>query len=410
MTFRGFAARQVRTPQGSLPGDCRRFPQLLYCEPTMGRNIEVVRVEARSSTEREFIAFPKRLYRGCPQWVPWFDLDMRALLRRRHPFFGQASGEFFLVREGGRTLARACVVKNPAYIAQHKARCGHFYFFDAEDDAQAAEALMSRLLEWTRGQGLEMLRGPMLLGGASGSGVLIEGFDRRAAMTMMQYNHAYYSRLLEGLGFRKHVDLLSMDLPPATFRLPERVSAIAGKVLERGRFQVLRFRSKRDLSRVADRVAELYNATLADHLEDYPLSPEELQQVKKDLLVIADPHLAKILAYDGQIVGYLFAFPDLSAALQKNQGRLGPVELLRLLRGMKASDGLIINGMGILSHYQRLGGNALLYSELEKTVADRTFRSAELVQVSERTELMLRDIQTLGARVCKVHRIYERSC
>ncbi|MCX7037648.1 MAG: hypothetical protein NT005_00640, partial [Spirochaetes bacterium] len=66
--------------------------------------------------------------------------------------------------------------------------------------------------------------------------------------------------------------------------------------------------------------------------------------------------------------------------------------------------------MGILSQYQRLGGNALLYSELEKTVADRTFRSAELVQVSERTELMLRDVKTLGARVYKVHRLYERSC
>jgi GNAT superfamily N-acetyltransferase len=376
----------------------------------MERNIEVVQVEARSSMEREFIAFPKRLYRGCPQWVPWFDLDMRALLRRRHPFFGQASGEFFLVREGGKTLARACVVKNPAYIAQHKTRCAHFYFFDAKDDAQAAEALMARLLEWTRGQGLEMLRGPMLLGGASGSGVLVEGFERRAAMTMMPYNYGYYARLLEGLGFRKHIDLYSMDLPPASFRLPERVSAIAGKVLERGRFQVLRFRSKRELSRVADRVAELYNQTLADHLEDYPLSPEELQQVKKDLLVIADPRLAKILAYDGQIVGYLFAFPDLSAVLQKNRGRLGPVKLLRLLLGIRGSDGLLINGMGILPQYQRLGGNALLYSELEKTVAQRTFRNAELVQVSERTELMLRDIQTLGARVCKVHRLYERSC
>jgi hypothetical protein len=376
----------------------------------MARNIEIVQVEPRGPTEREFIDFPKRLYRGCPQWVPWFDLDMRALLRRRHPFFGQATGEFFLAREGGKTLARACVVKNPAYIAQHGARCAHFYFFDAEDDAQAAEALMTRLLEWTRGQGLEMLRGPMLLGGASGSGVLIEGFELRAAMTMMLYNYPYYSRLLEGLGLRKHVDLLSMDLPPASFHLPERVSAIAGKVLERGRFKVLRCRSKRDLSRVADRVAELYNATLADHLEDYPLSPEELQQVKKDLLVIADPRLAKILSYDGQIVGYLFAFPDLSAALQKNQGRLGPVELLRLLRAMKTTDGLLINGMGILSQYQRLGGNALMYSELEKTVADRTFRSAELVQVSERTELMLRDVKTLGARVYKVHRLYERSC
>ena len=376
----------------------------------MDRDIEVVPVEARSPAEREFIDFPKRLYRGCPQWVPWFDLDMRALLRRRHPFFGHATGEFFLVRKEGRTVARACVVKNPAYIAQHKTPCAHFYFFDAENDPQAVEALMDRLLEWTRGQGLEMLRGPMLLGGASGSGVLVEGFEHRAAMTMMPYNYAYYPRLLENLGFRKHIDLYSMDLPPSGFRLPERVSSVAEKVLARGRFKVLRFQTKRDLSRVADRVAELYNQTLADHLEDYPLSPEELEQVKKDLLTIANPRLAKILAYDGQIVGYLFAFPDLSAALQKNKGGLGPVQLLRLLRGIRASDCLLINGMGILPQYQRLGGNALLYSELEKTVAHRAYRHAELVQVSERTELMLRDIQTLGARVYKVHRMYERSC
>jgi hypothetical protein len=269
---------------------------------------------------------------------------------------------------------------------------------------------MARLLAWTRGEGLEMLRGPMLLGGASGSGVLVEGFERRAAMTMMPYNHAYYAGLLEGLGFRKHVDLYSMDMPPDRFRLPERVSEMAEKVLQRGRFRVLRFRSKRDLSRVADRIADLYNKTLADHLEDYPLGPEELLQVKKDLLAIADPRLAKILSYDGEIVGYLFAFPDLSAALQKNRGRVGPVELLRLLSAMKRSEGLLINGMGILPQYQRLGGNALLYKELERTVSDRTYGQAELVQVSERTELMLRDIQTLGARVSKVHRLYERSC
>jgi hypothetical protein len=376
----------------------------------MGGNIEVLRVEARGAAEREFIEFPKRLYRGCPWWVPWFDLDMRALLRRRHPFFLRANGEFFLARRSGKTLARACVVKNPAYIAQHGTRCSHFYFFDAEEDAEAVEALISRLLDWTRGQDLSMMRGPMLLGGAAGSGVLVEGFDRRAAMTMMPYNHAYYGRILEGLGFRKHVDLYSMDLPPKGFRLPERVLAMADKVLERGRFQVMRFRSKRDLSRVGDKVADLYNQTLADHLEDFPLSPEELLQVKKDLLTVADPRLAKILTYDGQIVGYLFAFPDLSDVLQRNRGRLGPLELLRLLRAMKGSDGLLVNGMGILPQYQRLGGNALLYSELSKTVEGRVFRNVELVQVSERTELMLRDIQTLGARVCKVHRLYEISC
>ncbi len=375
----------------------------------MSRNIEVVAVAPGTPIELEFIAFPKRLYAGSAQWVPWFDVDMKALLRRRHPFFGQASGEFFLAREDGRTVARACVVKNPAYIGQHGTRCAHFSFFDAADDQEAVGTLFDRLVEWARGQGLEMLRGPMLLGGASGSGVLVQGYERRAAMTMMPYNGPWYPRLLEGLGFRKHVDLLSMHLPPATFRIPERIASVADKVRARGRFEVMRFRNKRALSAVADRIAELYNATLADHLEDYPLSPKELEQVKKDLLMIADPRLAKILAYDGQVVGYLFGFPDLSAVLQKNAGRTGPVEILRLLSAMrKGSDSLLINGMGILPQYQRLGGNALLYDELTRTAHERTYSRVELVQVSERTELMLRDIQTLGATVCKVHRIYER--
>ena len=201
-----------------------------------------------------------------------------------------------------------------------------------------------------------------------------------------------------------------MDLPPDKFRLPDRVRAAAEKVLARGRFRVLEFRSKRDLRKVADRIAGLYNATLADHLEDYPLSDAELEQSKKDLLVIADPRLVKILAYDGQIVGYLFGFPDLSRALQKNAGRLGPLQLLRLLSAIRSNDELILNGMGILPQYQRLGGNALLYHELEKSAAGGSFRRAELVQVSERTELMLRDIQTLGGRICKVHRMYEKEC
>ncbi len=375
----------------------------------MARNLQVVRVEGRGAGEREFIDFPKRLYRGCSEWVPWFDLDMRSLLRRKHPYFGQASGDFFLVREGGRTLGRACVTKNPAYIGQHKTSCAHFYFFDVADDAEAAAALVERLCGWAREHGLGLLRGPILLGGASGSGVLVRGFEHRAAMTMMPYNYPYYGPLLERLGFARHVDLYSMDLPPASFRLPERISSVADKVLKRGRFGVLRFASKRDVLRVAERIASLYNETLGDHIEDYPLSEAELEQVKEDLLVIADPRLIKILTYDGSVVGYLFAFRDLSDALQKNRGRLGPLELLRLLAAMRRSDGLIVNGMGILAQYQRLGGNALLYAELAKTVAG-AFGRAELVQISERTELMLRDIETLGGRVSKVHRMYEKAC
>lgn len=62
--------------------------------------------------------------------------------------------------------------------------------------------------------------------------------------------------------------------------------------------------------------------------------------------------------------------------------------------------------MGILPEYQRLGGNALLYHELAKTVRSRNFMEAEIVQIAESTEMMLKDIQKLGSEINKIHRIF----
>jgi hypothetical protein len=131
-----------------------------------------------------------------------------------------------------------------------------------------------------------------------------------------------------------------------------------------------------------------------------------LEVVKNDLLTIADPRLIKILEYDKKIVGYVFAFRDLNDALRKNRGTISPLAILRLILGMKINRKVYLNGMGILPEYQRLGGNALLYSELTKTVASFAFKEAEIVQINEATELMLKDIEKLGARINKRHRVY----
>ena len=77
---------------------------------------------------------------------------------------------------------------------------------------------------------------------------------------------------------------------------------------------------------------------------------------------------------------------------------------------LKRTDRLIINDAGILPRYQRVGGNALLYYELEKTVRESNYRYADyryadLVQIAETTTLMLSDIETLGGKIFKTHRI-----
>jgi hypothetical protein len=374
-----------------------------------GLSVDVV---ASARDRREFVELPHRIYRDCPQWIPWFRGDMRRVLARRHAYFEHAHGEFYLARRGGLAVARAAVLHNPRYNEHQKSRTAHFYFFDAEDDGEAVAALFDVLGAWARSRGLDALMGPFGLGGTTGNGILVQGYEHTAAMTMMAWNHPYSERLLTGLGFERFLDLYSAHLDTAKFHLPERVKALADKVLERGHFRVLRFATKAELRRVSSRIGKVYNVALAsdpDHKEAYPMSDAEIRQATADLMTVADPALVKILGYDDEIVGFVFGFPDLSPTLRRNDGRLGPFAILRLLRAMRTASDLIINGAGILPRYQRLGGNALLYAALEETARTRAFRSVDLVQVAENTSLMLRDIQTLGGEVWKAHRIYART-
>ena len=117
--------------------------------------------------------------------------------------------------------------------------------------------------------------------------------------------------------------------------------------------------------------------------------------------------LAKVLVYKDEVCGFLLGFPDLSAAIQRANGRFSPWSLVQLLRETKKTRSLIINGMGILPRFQRLGGNALLYYELAQTARSRRFDQVDLTQIAETTGLMLSDITALGAKIYKTHRIYQ---
>lgn len=77
--------------------------------------------------------------------------------------------------------------------------------------------------------------------------------------------------------------------------------------------------------------------------------------------------------HDDGIVGIALDFHDVSAALQRARGRLLPFGLIDLLRELHVARGLAGNGTGILPEHQRLGGNALLYTEMERTLHDFHF-------------------------------------
>lgn len=372
-------------------------------------SVRIVPVRTRAQ-QRAFIAFVFALYRDCPQWVPplWADAWL-PLQRHKHPFYEHSEAAFFLAYRGSQVVGRIAVLENTRFNAYHGTREADFYFLDFVDDAEVAAALVQAAADWARGRGLDTLVGPKGFAAFDGYGLLVEGFEHRQMMTMMNYNYPYYPRHLERLGFRKEVDFFSYPAEVATFRVPERFWRVAERVRQRYDLRVVTLRSRRDVRYWAPRVGRAYNETFVHNWEYYPLTEREIAFLAQNLQWVVRPDLMKLIVHgdDEEVVGFLLGFPDVSEALQKARGRLWPWHVLRLWRALYRTDTISLNGAGVHPRYQGRGGNVLLYTEMERTIrTSGQFRHAELTQVADTATEMQRDLARLGVHPYKRHRVY----
>jgi hypothetical protein len=373
--------------------------------------LTVVKLDTHNRAEvRRFVQLPFRLYARHPQWVPPLFLDAETQLNRdKHPFFEHSDADFFLAVRDGHDVGRIAALENCHSNEYHGTRQAQFYLFDCEEDVEAASALFERVFDWARARGLNTVVGPKGFGALDGYGLLVQGFEHRQMMTMMNYNYPYYPALVEAQGFVKLVDFVSNYIRASEFRLPERLHRIAGRVQERGALQVLRFRSKKELVAWSGRIGQAYNRAFVRNWEYVPLTDREIAFLVDNILTIANPKLIKIIAHGDQVVGFLFAFPDVSAALQRARGHLFPFGLADLLIEMHRTKWVAMNGAGILPDFQGRGGNSLLYCEMEKTVREFGFEHADLTQIAESAVQMRQDLANVGSKAYKNHRVYTKS-
>ncbi len=373
--------------------------------------IEKVDTSNKAQVKR-FVDLYYRLYKDCPQWVPPLYIDAYLPLnRKKHPFFEHSEADFFLAVRDGEVVGRICGGINKRFNDCHNTKKAQFYFFDAINDLDVARALFDTVCEWAKERGMDTLIGPKGLSPFDGYGILIEGFEHRQMMTMMNYNYDYYPKLVEALGFEKEVDFVSCYLPADSFKIPERVERIAQRVLERGDLWVKEFTNKTELVKEwAPRIGYAYNKAFINNWEYYPFTEGDVKYAVDNVFMIADPRMIKLIMHKDEIVGFLFAFPDASAALQRAKGHLFPFGLIDILLEMKRSKTVSGNGMGILPQFQGKGGNALLYYEMGKTVLGfNRFTHVEMTQVAETTRQMRADLKNLNGVEYKNHRVYRKT-
>lgn len=357
---------------------------------------------------RDFLDLPFTIYRDIPQWTPPLRMDERLRLDpKRFPFYKHSHAAFFLAYEGTRPVGRLAILDNRNYNEFNHESTAFFYLFECMDSLDAANGLFESAFTWARSRGLTRVIGPKGFTPIDGFGLLVKGFEHRPAFGL-PYNPEYYIDLIEEQGFQPHRDAVSgyMD---KDINFPPRIHELAERVASRRGLRIARYTKRSDLRALVPQLKELYNNALRGTAGNAPLTDDEVKALADQLLWFADPKLIKIVMKGEEPVGFLMAYPDISAALQKTRGRLFPFGWLTLLRELKRTDFLNINGAGLVPEYRGSGGTAILYSEIFKSVIESgQFRHAEVVQIGLENENMQREMENFGVDFYKMHRAYVR--
>jgi hypothetical protein len=363
-------------------------------------------LDTRNSKDvHAFVEFPFQLYRKSKLWVPSLTSEIEmAMDRDKHPFYKHSEADFLVVESEHDILGQVAVIHNRNYCAHHKIEAAFIYYFDVADDVEASRLLLKAVKDWAAAHGIVKILGPKGFLRANGLGVLVDGFEYLPAVSI-PYNFPYYASFLEDAGFVKETDHFSGYIQRTSF-LPERMYEVANKVKTRGNFWIKTFKDKEEMRTWIPRVEAVHNEAFSVHPWYYPSTEAEFEMIASSMIQIAQPGLMKLIMKGEEVAGFIISYPDISEGIQKSHGRMFPFGWAHILSALKNSKTVDMNGLGILPKYQGLGSNALLYTEVEKTLRDSRFERLEIVQVDERNFKSKADMDTIGTIWHKLHRTY----
>lgn len=356
---------------------------------------------------REFVLLPFRLYQGVEQWVPPLISERtRHLDRKKNPFFEHAEAEYFLARRGDRVVGRISAQVDRRFNQVQENDWGMFGFFECEDDAEVAGALLDTARAWLRERGRDHMIGPLDFSTNHECGLLVEGYELRPQI-LENWHHPYYAELLEGAGLTKAMDLYKWSLHvsgrenvhPGIFELADRLEPDHGIKIRGMR--------KRNLAAEINRFMEIYNAAWERNWGFVPLTEAEIEHYAFELKPILDENWAMVAeTADGETAGVALTLPDYNQVLKKLGGRLLPFGWLRALRERKNVDAVRVFALGVRPEFQHTGVAAGLYARHFEMAAKTPQTGGEMGWILEVNKPMNKAMEGMGGKIVKRYRIY----
>lgn len=326
---------------------------------------------------KDFVNFPYGLYKDNPFFVPPLRFDESATLRKdKNPAFDYCEARYWIAYRDDKPVGRIAGIINYAFIERWKKNYLRFGWIDFIDDKTVTQSLLMQVEAWAREKKMEAVHGPLGFTDLDHEGMLVEGFDQAGTLATI-YNHPYYPKYVEELGYKKDVDWVEylIKIPE---QVPENLERIAALVKKRFQLQVVKLRKAKDILPYAKEIFRLINISFADLYGVVPLTQRQMDYYTHQYFsFIKTDYVSLIADHEGKLAAFGITMPSLSSALQKGRGRLFPFGAIHLLKAMHRNTIIDLYLVAIRPDLQGKGVNAILMNELTRSCIQHGIQFAE---------------------------------
>jgi hypothetical protein len=369
--------------------------------------IELRQVNTRQELG-EFIRFPFKIFADNPYWLPPILFDEKNFHNpKKNKALRTNETIMYLAYRDGKLSGRIMGIIHKVYNEVAGKNRVRFFKFDCFNDQEVAHALINAIEDWGRAKGMDEIIGPFGFSDKDPQGLLINGFDLRAAI-IAPYNEPYYIDLVEKEGYTKEVDLFEYKIPVPE-KIPEFYQRIYDRVSRNKDIQFIPLKDKKALKPYIMPVMRLINETFRDIYGSYEMDEEEMRKFADDYMMILDVDFTIIIADKGVPISFFIAVPDIGPALQRTKGKLFPFGIFHILRQMKRTDFIVLMIGGIKPSHQGLGIDVLMGVKMLEACSRRGIRQIHSHLELEDNHKIRAEMEKMGGKVCKVHRVYVKS-
>lgn len=330
---------------------------------------------------KDFIGFPKSLYRGCPHFVPSLDRGEYKTLTK-HPALDFCELKMWLVyNDENQIVGRVAGIINHKCNEMKGQKRVRFGWFDFIEDVAVAQLLLGTVEKWGAENGMLEICGPSRFSNMDKQAMLVEGFDQTPSIAA-DYNYPYYPVFMDQLHFEKEVDYIQYKVK--VLEVPDIIERLASRVQMHSKVHIRQLRNKAELIRAGKDFFKVLNRSYQNIFNFIPLTEAEIEWLIKENFSFAVLDLISILEDEnGKMVGISFCLPSLSEAFQKMNGKISFMGVSRVLKSLKYNKNVDMFLTGVLPEYQNSGIHLLYHKYLNESFLAHGFEYAYTSQQLE---------------------------